>query len=198
VYTPDLLNQSKTAWGSWCMYQFDTCSLSQIYKPSFSSETSVEYDIAGTAVSQPNTLIHIYGKFAVDCELPYCGHTYNANGIPQGDGDTPHDGVPQTAVNNSSSLTETSTSCSNSFTDYLMYEPPSNGAGTMWVPLAKFTWAYSYSLTADSLGIWTETKKSDPTQPTAEATSDYPTWSYVMGDSNFDVKVIDSNGDTAD
>jgi len=79
-----------------------------------------------------------------------------------------------------------------------MYMPPSvNGAGTIWVSLAAFTWGYSYSLSANSSGVWTENKATNPTQPSVQAVSCYPEWGYVVGSSNYTLTFIDSNGDTA-
>jgi len=39
-----------------------------------------------------------------------------------------------------------------SFTDYLLYQPP--GTDVRWVPLANFTWSTNGSATIPSSGLW--------------------------------------------
>jgi hypothetical protein len=200
VLTPGAFTQSNTAYGKFSMFQFDSPTDSHTYTPTpVSGGTPVEYDIAGTDINQPNTLINVNGKFAVDCRIPYAGLTFDANGNFQDSADSPSDSFPQSAFNSSGIATkETSVSRSDNFTDYLMYMPPSvNGAGTIWVSLAAFTWGYSYSLSANSSGVWTENKATNPTQPSVQAVSCYPEWGYVVGSSNYTLTFIDSNGDTA-
>jgi len=70
-------------------------------------------------------------------------------------------------------------SYSDNFTTWMMYEPPSNGVGTVWVPLQCATWSCD-GLAEGGPDSWYGCG-GDYTPPTPANTTVFPEWSEVVG-----------------
>ena len=125
------------------------------------------------------------GLLGLDGALPYSTGGYGSGWTPPalgGNGDSP-DVIPASPGNptNATKITDIGT-----FTTWLIYRPPPayNGAGTVWVPLQKYSWAWSEQLTWSS-NQWNITAAFPMTAGagpnyTPQNTNDPPQWTLIQ------------------
>ncbi|HET6385505.1 MAG TPA: hypothetical protein VFJ58_19095 [Armatimonadota bacterium] len=67
-----------------------------------------------------------------------------------------------------------------SFETWVMYKPPANGHGVVWVPVESLTWSWIKEAGKNDLGVWTlYTLPGDTYNPgDPAATDDPPQWAY--------------------
>jgi hypothetical protein len=144
-----------------------------------------------------------------DCNIPYGGLKFSADGIPHGNADSPSAPVTDIWVQDSqgNAMGLCYVSIYEAFTDTLMYMPPEADNGdSIWVPLSMFSWNVGWSLREDNAGYWTadtgypnpilnNAPADDPHLTPPAPTSTYPTWDYVVGNAQGHITVTDGNGD---
>jgi hypothetical protein len=202
VTTPDIYSYSGVDYGQWNIFQIITSGRTYNSYLGDLNEFDV-FSIAGKALRQTGTpLVNAVGNLAADCTIPYADdRTLSANGKPDGEGDVPSESISNNVftatktVTSSSGETTTLTrefiltqaNVSDDFTDYLMYMPPPSGAGdSIWVPLSMFTWGWAYSFDETPIvdGTWWVDPTEIPYVSDPIDTSEYPTWDYLIGDSD--------------
>jgi hypothetical protein len=101
---------------------------------------------------------------ALDGTYPY--DTINKREVD----DSPFQGVPPAGGGFRANVND-------SFSMWLMFKP--SGVGSVWVPLKKVDWQWQVSASSIT-GAWVITPPTvEPSNPTGDDTTDYPTWSSV-------------------
>jgi len=209
VTTPDIYTDSGADNGKWSMFQ--------LYVPESDLEFEngqgfhTVFDFGATPLRQParSALVASSGLTVADCNIPYGGLKFSADGIPHGNADSPSAPVTDIWVQDSqgNAMGLCYVSIYEAFTDTLMYMPPEADNGdSIWVPLSMFSWNVGWSLREDNAGYWTadtgypnpilnNAPADDPHLTPPAPTSTYPTWDYVVGNAQGHITVTDGNGD---
>jgi len=127
------------------------------------------------------------GQTGLDVTYPY-GVVWSEPAQLQ-DNDTP--GLHLTGLGQSGNLTAASAMFQSSFADYLMYQPPSNGKGVKWVPLAAFSWGTNGNANIPYTNNWgdyvTQNLSDSAGTVTPSAVTPFNAWNTHPSWTNVDV-----------
>jgi len=159
-------------YGSWSIFQIYTPYVQYYYN-------GANYLIAGyqnNANDESGTEVSVYGLMGSDAGVPYGGLTYSADGVADGNSDS-----PSITLSTGSDLTEDD--YEGNFYDTLMYMPPvaaGSGAISIWVPLSYFSWVFEVDAIRDLTNDYWSTSNEMATLTPPSPTSSYSTWNYFV------------------